>query len=99
MTVILSSDSHVIEPPDLFDRLDPQYRDRGPRLVEGDDGNHWWFLGDHRLPSASTGSEVGKRFEDPATLRVAARFEEVRPGGYLPDKQLVDNEQDGVWGS
>ena len=99
MTIILSSDSHVIEPLDLFDRMDPAFRERGPRLKEDEDGNHWWFLGDHRLPSVSSGSETGKRFEDPSSLRLAARFEDVRPGGYRPDKQLEDNEQDGVWGS
>jgi predicted TIM-barrel fold metal-dependent hydrolase len=99
MTVIISSDSHVIEPLDLFDRMRPEYHDRAPRLQEDEDGNHWWFLGEHRLPSVSSGSETGKRFEDPSSLRLAARFEDVRPGGYRPDKQLEDNEQDGVWGS
>lgn len=99
MAVIISSDSHVIEPPDLFDRIDPQYRDQAPRLEEDEDGNHWWFLGDNRLPSVSAGSETGKRFDDQSSLRIAARFDDVRLGGYLPDKQLEENEKDGVWGS
>jgi predicted TIM-barrel fold metal-dependent hydrolase len=98
-TIILSSDTHVIEPPDLYDRIEPRYRDRAPRLVADNEGNHYWWLEDRRLLSVMTGSETGKRFDDPSTLRAAAPFEDVRLGGYLPDKQLEDNEQDGVWGS
>ena len=34
---IISSDSHVVEPPDLWrDRMDPKHGDRIPHLVKGD---------------------------------------------------------------
>ena len=41
---ILSSDSHVVEPPDLWTkRIDGEFVDRAPRLVEEEDGD-WWYI-------------------------------------------------------
>ena len=37
---VISSDSHIVEPPDLWtDRIDPEYRERAPhvRRTEGHD--------------------------------------------------------------
>jgi hypothetical protein len=43
-TNMLSSDSHIVEPPDLWSsRLDREYRDRGP-AVRQLDGSDWWFI-------------------------------------------------------
>ena len=37
MTMCISADSHVTEPPDTYvDRIDPAYRDRAPRLHHDD---------------------------------------------------------------
>ena len=41
---MLSSDSHVIEPPDLWEkRLDKRFRERAPRVVQEADGD-WWIV-------------------------------------------------------
>ena len=41
---IISSDSHVVEPPDTWTgRLPAKYRDRAPRVVQDSDGD-WWFV-------------------------------------------------------
>ena len=35
---VISADSHVIEPGDLWENyIEPEYRERGPRLVHDDD--------------------------------------------------------------
>jgi predicted TIM-barrel fold metal-dependent hydrolase len=96
---MLSSDSHVIEPPDLWEqRIEPRYRERAPRVVQEADGD-WWIVDGYRTNSFQGGAQAGKRFEAPQELKPAARFAEVRPGGYLPEEHLKDNELDGVYGS
>jgi predicted TIM-barrel fold metal-dependent hydrolase len=96
---ILSSDSHVVEPPDLWQtRLAPHFRERAPRVVQEADGD-WWMVDGYRTNSFQGGTQAGKRFESPEELKPAARFADVRPGAYLPEEHLKDNELDGVYGS
>ena len=96
---ILSSDSHVVEPPDLWaTRLEPKLRERAPRMVQEDDGD-WWIVDGQRTNSFQGGAQAGKRFEHHDAVKPAARFAEVRPGAYLPEAHLADNEADGVYGS
>ena len=96
---LLSSDSHVVEPPDLWaTRLEPKFRDRAPHVVQEDDGD-WWIVDGQRTNSFQGGAQAGKRFEHHDEVKPAARFAEVRPGAYLPEAHLVDNEADGVYGS
>src|ERR1700751_400007 len=41
LPLILSSDSHVFEPPDLWQtRIDAPFRDRAPRIQRIDGGDH-----------------------------------------------------------
>jgi predicted TIM-barrel fold metal-dependent hydrolase len=97
--MLISSDSHIVEPPNLWtDRMDRGFRDRGPRVVSEPDGD-WWMIDGTRGNSFQGGAQVGKRFERPEELRPAARFSEVRPGAYQPAEFLRENEEDGVWGS
>jgi predicted TIM-barrel fold metal-dependent hydrolase len=96
---LISSDSHIIEPPDLWaSRIEPELRDRGPRVVQENDGD-WWIVDGVRTNSFQGGAQAGKRFEHHDELRPAARFAEVRPGAYIPDEFIKDNETDGVYGS
>ena len=93
---LISTDSHVIEPPDLWtERIDPAYADRAPRLVPEDDGD-WWYADGFRLQSVTGGTDAGVRFQDQTKLRMAARMDEVRKGAYEPDAKLVDMDIDGV---
>jgi predicted TIM-barrel fold metal-dependent hydrolase len=96
---IVSSDSHVVEPPDTWmGRLPVKYRDRAPRVVQDADGD-WWFVDGVRTNSFQGGAQTGKRFDRPDELRPAGRFVDVRPGAYDPKEFLADNDLDGVWGS
>jgi hypothetical protein len=101
MTVLkmISSDSHVIEPPDLWtERVAPAFRERAPRVVPQSDGD-WWFVDGYRTNSFQGGTQPGTRFDRPEDLKPAARFDQVRPGAYQPEAHLQDNEADGVYGS
>jgi predicted TIM-barrel fold metal-dependent hydrolase len=99
LTRLLSSDTHIIEPPNLWiDRIHPAYRDRAPHAERVGDAE-WWIVEGHRTLSFAGGAQTGDRFEKPLELRTGARFEEVRPGGYIPEEHLRDSERDGVMGS
>ena len=92
---MISSDSHIIEPPDLWThRLDAKHKDRGPRVVSEEDGD-FWYVGDVRSTSFS-GIQAGVRFEDREKLRPSGRWEEVREGSYNPEAFVKENESDGV---
>jgi predicted TIM-barrel fold metal-dependent hydrolase len=96
---IISSDSHIIEPPDLWaGRIELRFRDRAPRVVQEDDGD-WWIVDGQRTNSFQGGTQAGKRFEHHDEVKPAGRFADVRPGAYLPDAHLKDNEADGIYGS
>ena len=57
---IISSDSHVVEPPDTWNGWLPmKYRDRAPRVVGDADGD-WWFVDGVRTNSFQGGAQTGK---------------------------------------
>ena len=96
---MISSDSHVIEPPDLWaERMDADLARPGPRVVREADGD-WWYVDGYKTMSF-LGIQTGDRFDgDPDSLRTSATFAEVRPAAYDPAAYLSENEQDGVWAS
>ena len=97
-TWMLSSDSHVMEPPDLWSSAPADLAERAPRVEPGEDAD-WWVIDGQRMFSFSVATKAGLRFEGQERLTVDYRFADVRPGAYLPDAHLADNETDGVWGS
>ena len=90
----ISADSHVIEPGDLWLKyIDPQYRDRAPRLVHEKDHDSYVCEGKTLLPIASV-SNAGVPNEK-RTLQ--GRFETNVPrGAWDPDARLKEMEVDGV---
>ena len=97
---VISSDSHIFEPADLWSsRIEPKFRDRAPRWVHRDEDNSDWFICEGVRGSsggAGGGGQVGKRFEEPETLRFAGSTEEIRPGGYIPEEHVKDLDIDGI---
>jgi predicted TIM-barrel fold metal-dependent hydrolase len=96
---MISSDSHVIEPPGLWqERTDTDLRDRAPRVVSEQDGD-WWYVDGYKTMSF-LGIQTGVRFDGtPEKLRTSATFEEVRPASQDPAAYLRENERDGIWAS
>ena len=94
---MISADSHVIEPPDIWtDRLQGEWGDRAPHVRRDDDGNDWWYVDGHRTNSFAGGTQAGRRFVEPDALVLADRFENVREGAYDPDRYVDENLRDGV---
>ena len=95
---VISSDSDVVEPPDLWKtRIESRFRGREPNIVSEEDGD-WWYCDGLKLATGFGfgGAQAGKRFDDPMGMTVGDTFENVRPGGYIPDEHLKDMDIDGV---
>jgi predicted TIM-barrel fold metal-dependent hydrolase len=96
---LISSDSHVSEPPDLWvERLDIKYWDRAPRVVlnpEGQEGAYFVYEGypPHNL---AIGLGAGRTPEELAAFLKTGTYADARPGGWDPAQRLPDMELDGV---
>ena len=94
---VISSDSHVVEPEDLWTtRVEPMFRERAPRIVRDEGGFDYWYCDGRKLMAAGIGGQVGKRFDEPETLTIDSVYEEARPGGYIPEEHIKDLDTDGV---
>ena len=93
---VISSDNHIVEPPDLWtSRIEAKYRDRCPQLVDVE-GGQAWVCDKKRTTSTTQGTQPGVRYEDPEKLKAVDTFDNVRPGGYIPQEHLKDQDADGV---
>ena len=96
---IISADSHMVEPPDLWlERLDKKFRDRAPRVFFEKD-KEAWFFGNSELPPFPCASlyAAGKTPEEYVEHQKAG-FEAAREGGWDPAERIKDMEMDGVSG-
>jgi predicted TIM-barrel fold metal-dependent hydrolase len=93
---LISSDSHVYEPQDLWTtRMESKFKDRAPRIISREDGD-WWYCDSRKVAGTGAGSQTGRRFENPDELSRTDRFEHVRQGGYIPEARIKDMDLDGV---
>ena len=97
--IILSSDSHVFEPPDLWTkRIDNAFKSRAPRMERVGDVDHLVIEDGQMIAGIGLISNAGARYEAPETISDHARFEDVHQGGYEPARHLTDMVIDGVYG-
>src|SRR5947208_5840952 len=98
---LISADSHVSEPPDLWaTRCDKQYRERAPHLVTnppGKEGAYFYYEG-HSLHPIGIGLGAGKSPEELKEFLTKATYADARPGGWDPAERIKDNAVDGVEG-
>jgi len=94
---VISADSHITEAPNTYtDFIDPQWRDKAPRLVDGGDkyGDLFVIDGMDRPVPMGLVAAAGKPAEE---IRVTGvRFDELHRGGWDPVARLADQERDGV---
>jgi predicted TIM-barrel fold metal-dependent hydrolase len=97
--LILSSDSHVFEPADLWTtRIDAAFRHRAPRIVRIDGADEIVIEADQVLSGIGLISNAGARFDAPETISGRGRLEDVHRGGWDPEQHLADMRLDGVAG-
>ena len=96
---LVSSDSHIIEPPNLWqDRIDPAYRGRGPRVVREEGWDQWYAESDVKFGSVGSDTQAGRRFDSPETIQKEGRYEDVRLGAIDPQQHVEDMDLDSVAG-
>jgi len=101
---LISADSHIVEPPDMYtDRIDPRYREHAPRMERRKTpaGREYdaWMLDGVQVGTLGAVMQAGQRFEDPTQIDFLGVWEDVRKGAYDPHAMIVENEEDGIWGS
>ena len=91
---IISSDSHVFEPADLWQvRIESRWRERAPKVIRFEDGD-WVVCDGIKLLTPKT--PAGLRFEGQEKLSFSGVYEDVRPGGYIPEEHVKDLDIDGI---
>src|SRR5947207_4187453 len=82
---LISADSHVSEPPDLWvTRVDEKYRERAPRLatdLSGKEGAFFLYEG-HAPHPIGIGLGAGKTGEERKGFLTKATYADARPGGF-----------------
>lgn len=87
---VISADSHVVEPPELWGRIEARYEDRVPRLISTETGDAVAF------PSGRVASYAGfataGHWQDPGVTRQAT----LRPALFDPLARLAEADADGI---
>jgi predicted TIM-barrel fold metal-dependent hydrolase len=94
---IVSADSHIIEPPDLWERwLPANFRKRAPQLVKDEEGGDAWDFHDGGKP-ATIGLVTktrGKNYDD---LRWGgSRYDTINQGCFEATERVKEMLEDGV---
>ncbi len=97
---LISADSHVNEPGDLWvQRIDKQFRDRAPRVVENPPGQRpgaYFTLEGIPLIHLAQGMGAGKKPEELPQFFQTSTYKDRRPGGWDPAERVKDMDLDGV---
>jgi predicted TIM-barrel fold metal-dependent hydrolase len=93
---IISADSHITEPPDLYrDYIDPAFRDRAPHMQRIDDKSDVFVV--EGLPAPIPMGIVAAAGKPAEQIRMlGTRFEDLHRGGWDPEARMADQARDGV---
>ncbi len=94
---IVSADSHIIEPPDLWEKwLAPDFRKRAPQLVKDEEGGDAWDFHDGGRPMTIglVTKTRGKSFEE---LRWGgSKYDTINQGCFEATARVQEMLEDGV---
>ena len=91
---LISADSHVNPPKDLWTRCAPaKLRDRAPRVESTPQGDFW--IVDSQISGAiGLDASAGRKPEEFKAFGLS--YKDMRPGSYDPAARLADMDTDGV---
>lgn len=96
---LVSADSHIVEPPDLWtDRIDRQFRDRAPRIERGARGDEFVCEG-IAIPRKGIGTmATQKKYAEPDNLEFSldGYWEDVPRAAYDPLVRLGELDAEGI---
>lgn len=94
---LVSADSHIIEPPDLWEKWLPRkFQDRAPRVVDDGEGGHGWDFHDGGKPMTIglVTKTKGKSYDE---LRWGGcRYDTINQGCYLAGPRVAEMLEDGI---
>src|SRR5437867_10496548 len=96
---LISADSHIVEPPDLYaSRIELRFRDRAPRMerMETPTGRKYdaWFIDGLQVGTLGAVMQAGQRFEDPSQIDFLGVWEDVRIAAYDPQAMIKENRSE-----
>ncbi|MBV8957885.1 MAG: amidohydrolase, partial [Actinobacteria bacterium] len=94
---VISADSHITEAPGTYvDYIDPAWRDKAPKMVDGGKDVGDLFVIDGMKTPVPMGlvAAAGKPAEEIRVMGV--KFEDLHRSGWDPQARLADQERDGV---
>jgi predicted TIM-barrel fold metal-dependent hydrolase len=92
---IIDCDSHVNEPPDLWqERLPSKWKERAPRCENVEGGQLWIFDGGKEKWPVGLTAVAGLSFFDYAPMGLT--YETMRPGSFDTQARLADMDADGI---
>ena len=91
---LISADSHIVEPPDMYEsRIEPRFRNRAPRMERRKTpaGREYdaWMLDGQQVGTLGAVIQAGQRFEDPSAIDFLGVWEDVRKGAYTADAMIA----------
>src|SRR6266852_2424862 len=95
---LIDADGHVLEPFTLWnDYMDPQYRERAPKLVKDKNGKERLLLEEKILGSqAGFGGIGGVGARQGVVKADAMEYKDGRKGGFDPHARIPDMDRDGI---
>ncbi len=94
---VISADSHVMEPADLWhERLDKKFRDQAPRVVKNENRPGFLFTAPGMTPFPAAGGFAIGKSGDELKEHLTKGYEAARPSGWDPAERLKDQDVDGV---
>jgi predicted TIM-barrel fold metal-dependent hydrolase len=96
---IISADSHVTEPPHLWDKwLEPEFRKFAPRLVKDPEGGDAWQYGEGQAPALSGLILVkrGRKYADRDYRWPGLTFADANQGAFYGEPRLKEQDEDGI---
>ncbi len=94
---IIDADSHVNEPPELWqERVPAKWKDRAPKVIHSEDGDLWSFDdGREKWPVGLTAT-AGLSFFEFNPMNKGG-YAQMRPGSFDTDARLADMDADGIY--
>ena len=96
---VVSADSHVMEPGDLWqERLPKRFRERSPGVIENpeEQGPRWLFAVEGASPFPIAGGFAAGRSGEELRDFMSQGYEGARPSGWDPAERMKDQDLDGV---
>lgn len=94
---VISADSHMTEPADLWtERLDKKFRDRAPHVIKNEGKPGFSFIAPGINPFPVAGGFASGRSGQELKDHMSKGYEAARPSGWDPVERLKDQEIDGV---